>query len=578
MEMIRWKKPVTAALAGLFLFGIIGAGTELRAFAQMTDAAQAAGQEAETLPPPAPVILAEGAITSCTIGEDRQTVTITAQCGGDMTGTDGYIYLFEMAPYEDELDGRADYLAWAEPGTQVWTTPLNRGTLQDKLYSRFAAAVYDGTRYIRITDPYYITNPEQVAKNTKPYQNALSKKGLNMEIGMLSDAFELGVNHTAVNIAFQQILGSGIDYTYDGKTYHFNKDVIAEYDRVINALSSKSITITAIILNRWNENTPDLVYPGTRKAADANYYLFNVATPQGFEQTRAIIAFLAERYDGSNPNYGKITHWVIGNEINNQIWNYTGPWDLDSYVRAYQKAFRVFYTAIKSVSAGDRVYFSLDYNWNNEIDGQLRYGGKNIVDTFNGLANRWGQIDWGLAYHPYPCPMIDPNFWDDDQTGLITEDYMSPVINFKNLHVLTDYFTQPQLLSPTGEVRSIILTEEGFTGINQQGEDISRLQAAAFAYSYYLVDSNPHIDAYILSRQVDAPSEVQMGLGFGLWTCKMDQPDQIVSAQRRLIWQVFRNIDQKKYTLENTEFAKSIIGIQKWSDVVPGFRWRSMEK
>ena len=175
--------------------------------------------------------------------------------------------------------------------------------------------------------------------------------------------------------------------------------------------------------------------------------------------------------------------------------------------------------------------------------------------------------------------MTDPNFWDDDKTGLVTNDVNSPVVNFKNINVLTDYFAGVQLRAPSGDVRHIILTEQGFTAMNQAGQDIQELQAAAFAYSYYLVDSNPYIEAYILSRQVDAPSEVNTNkLAFGLWSCDMSQPNKIVSVQRRKIWQVFRDIDKKKDTLEATEFAKSIIGINKWSDIVPNFKWRAQEK
>ena len=394
---------------------------------------------------------------------------------------------------------------------------------------------------------------------------------------MLADAFDLGVKHVGTNIAFHQILGQGIDYQYDGKTYHFDKRVIEDYDRTISALSGKGMTVTAIILNGWNDATPDLIYPGTKKSSKAFYYLFNAATEAGFEQTKAIASFLAERYNGSNPNQGKISNWIIGNEINNQQWNYTGAWDLNSYVQAYQDAFRVFYTAIKSTSANDRVYFSLDYNWNAEIDNKFKYGGKNIMDTFNSIANAQGQMDWGLAYHPYPAPMTEPEFWDDAQTGWISNDFNSPVINFANLNVLTDYMSQAAFRSPTGDVRHIILTEEGFTAKSPTRGDIPQIQAAAFAYSYYLVDSNPYIDAYILSRQVDAPLEVRSGLAFGLWECDMNQGDTIVATKRRKIWQVFRDIDKKKYTLEATEFAKPIIGVNKWSDLIPNFRWRSME-
>ena len=138
--------------------------------------------------------------------------------------------------------------------------------------------------------------------------------------------------------------------------------------------------------------------------------------------------------------------------------------------------------------------FSLDYNWMNEIDGKLKYGGKEIVDSFNSIANVQGQMDWGLAYHPYPCPMIEPEFWDDPKaTGLFTNDFNSPVINFSNLNVLTDYFNQEALKAPSGNVRHIILTEQGFTSYSPTRGDIPEIQAAAYAYSYYLVDSNPYM-------------------------------------------------------------------------------------
>ena len=521
----------------------------------------------------------QAAIQSCLINSDKNNVTVKISNSANMEGTDGVLYLVELQPYQTNLDGRTDYAAKAAPGDNVtFTFPLNRNTPEDRLYSKFVVAVWDGTKYIEISKPHYITNPEMVAANTAAFNDPLTKKGLNIQLNMLGDAFELGVKHVATNISFHQILGEGIDYQYDGKTYHFDKNIIAGYDETISALSGKGMTVTAIILNGWNDATPNLLYPGTKKSSTAFYYMFNAATPEGVDQTRAIASFLADRYSGSNPNHGKISNWIVGNEINNQQWNYVGPRDITSYVQAYQNAFRIFYTAIKSTSANDRVYYSLDYNWNNEINNKTKYGGKAIVDTFNSIANEQGQMDWGLSYHPYPCPMTEPEFWDDDNTGLITNDFNSPVINFKNLTILTDYMAQEALKSPTGHVRHIILTEQGFTATSQSRGNIPQVQAAAYAYSYYMVDSNPYIDAYILSRQVDAPSEVRSGLSFGLWECYMDRGDDIVATKRRKIWQVFRDIDKKKYTLETTEFAKSIIGIEKWSDVVPNFRWRSLEK
>ncbi len=575
-NMNRKKMAGSLLLAAVLLCGVSLKGGTALAQTSGTQASETQTDETQA-EQEAPKVT--GQIYSCKITEDKQNVEIRFSTEGDITGTDGKVYVFEQKPYEEELGDRKDYIASSQVGrSDSKSVSLYLGTEKDRLYSKFILAVYDGTAFWPVSEPHYITNPEIVAKNTAEFKDPLTKKGLNIEIDMLEDAFNLGVKHVTTNIAFSQIMGSGIKYTYDGKVYNFNKEAMDAYDKTISALSGKGMTVTVIILNDWNRNTPDLIYPGTKKTAKANYYMFNAATENGFEQTKAIASFLAEHYSGNNPNYGKVSNWIIGNEINNQQWNYMGPMDLTNYVKAYQKAFRVFYTAIKSTNANDRVYFSLDYNWMNEMDGELKYGGKQIVDSFNSIANTQGQMDWGLAYHPYPCPMTEPEFWDDPKTtGLFKNDFTSPVINFANLNVLTDYFNQETLKAPSGHVRHIILTEQGFTSYSPTRGNIPDRQAAAYAYSYYLVDSNPYIDAYTVSRQVDAPSEAKAGLKFGLWECDMTKPDRIVATKRKKIWQVFRDIDKKDRTLEATEFAKPIIGIEKWSDVIPDFKWKNLE-
>lgn len=565
---------------GKCMLGMIGAVC-LLAFGTVNVLAEpeTAAAAAETLQEPA----VKANISSCAITSDKQYVEINGSYEGEMTGTDGNFYLFELHPYETGIGERTDYFQKIEHGAGLTARlPLNWSSSSDRPYNRFVVAVWntENQSYTAVSDAHYITNPELLAPDQKEFPYSQTKKGLRIQIDMLADAMDLGVKHAGTDILFQQILGTGIDYVYDGKTYHFSKAVMEEYDRTISAMSAKSINITAVILNGWSDAAPQLHYPGTQQNSDAYHYMFNVATREGYEQTRAIAAFLAERYNGSNPDHGRVVNWVIGNEVNNQKqWNYMGAMDMESYVAEYQKAVRVFYTAIKTATANDRVYISLDFHWNNpnEIDNQLKYAGKGVIDVFNDLTRRQGQFDWGLAYHPYPYPMIEPEFWDDAQTGLVTESSDSPIINFANLHVLTDYLTQDSMRNADGQVRHIILTEQGFSARSNTRGDVPYIQAAAFAYSYYLVDSNPYIDAYLLSRQVDAPSEAAQGISFGLWTCDMNQPNLIVAAQRRKIWQVFKHIDNPNSTLENSEFAKEIIGIEKWSDVIPNFKWSRQE-
>lgn len=553
--------------------------------AEMTIAPlETAAASEETAESAVPVPTEYAHITKCAI-ENGSQIAISGEVKGtwsDPAYYDNYLYLFELQPYQDDLEGRSDYCGWITKGDALsFTLPLNLGTAEDRLYSKFVVAVYDGEKYTQVSNTAYVTNPEAVAKHTDEYKTAQTKKGLLIENtdNMVSDAFELGINHVIVNIPFHHILGEGIQYEYDGKSYSFNKELMERYDNTIRKMSEKNMTVTAVILNGWNDNTPQLVYPGVTKQPENQvfYYGFNASTKEGYETIKAIASFLADRYSSLTSPYGKVSNWIIGNEINNQQWNYMGEMSLDRYIEEYERAFRVFYTAIRSTNKNDRLFFSTDYNWNHEANGTTKYNAKDVITQFAERTGASGPMDWGLAYHPYSIPLTEPEFWDDDQTGLITYDANSPVVNLKNLNVLTDYMQNANMRRADGQVRHIILSEQGFTSKSATRGENDDLQAAAIAYAYYIADSNPYIDAFIMSRQVDAPMETKDSLMFGLWHCDESKPNDIVPTMRKKSWSIYKYIDNKKSTLETTEFAKEILGIQKWSDVIPNFRWKSME-
>lgn len=512
---------------------------------------------------------------TCTV-ENRNSIVVkgTAEKKELQEGElkdDGYYYLFELQPYEKEIGTRTDYAAWSDKKKEtVFTLDFSGQPSDKRLYSRYVAAVRTGDTYREISAPIYVTNPGDVAAYREEYPEAMSKKGLLIELDMLGDALDLGVKHTTINIPYHHLMGGTLKYTYDGETYYFNKDLIESYDKMIGAFSAKGIVVTAILLNGWNDSFPELHEQGAAKNNDAFYYGFNVSTEQGYKTTKALMSFMAERYSGAHDLYGRVSNWIIGNEINNnKNWNYVGPMDLASYTKLYEKVFRVAYTAIKGQNKNARVFFSTDYEWKKE-NTNLQYAAKDFIDLFNSGIRSEGNIEWGLAYHPYPYPMVEPEFWDDDQTGMVNDTFDSPVVNFKNLNVLTDYFQRPELLAADGTVRHIILSEEGFTSDSISRGKVYDIQAAAFAYAYYLVDSNPYIDAFILNRQVDSIGEVNTSCSFGLWTVDMDRPDKVIAVMPKNIHQVFKYIDTKK-SLKYTEFAKSIIGISNWSEVIPGF-------
>ncbi len=529
-------------------------------------------------------------LKTCTV-ENRNTVVITGTAEKDVPqetvpetledGTvvppetevpdDGYYYLFEMQPYETGIGSRTDYAAWCDKTEKLkFSLPFSGGDSDPRLYSRFVVALKIGDTYQAISAPIYVTNPGDVASFTEEYPEAMSKKGLLIELDMLGDAMELGVKHTTINIPYHHIIGGNLKYRYNGKDYYFNEELIASYDKMISSFSNKGIIVTAILLNGWNDAHPELHEAGLAKSSSAFYYGFNVSTPEGYETTRALFSFMAERYSGADYKHGRVSNWIVGNEVNNnKNWNYVGPMDLASYTKLYEKNFRVAYTAIKSRSKNARVFFSTDYEWKKQ-NTNLQYAAKDFIDLFNAGISAEGNIEWGLAYHPYPYPMTEPEFWDDDQTGMVNETFESPVVNFKNLHVLTDYFQQAHMRTAGGQVRHIILSEEGFTSDSISRGKVYDIQAAAFAYAYYLVDNNPYIDAFILNRQVDAITEVETSCAFGLWTVDMSRPDKVIAVMPKNIYQVFKHIDTRK-SLRYSEFAKSIVGISDWSEVIPGF-------
>ena len=510
-----------------------------------------------------------GKVRDVGINQEKDKISVTVDSSGDSSGTDGSVYIFEIKPYQNDLSGRTDYLAKGSIGVnQKFSFPLHAGPGELRLYSAFVPAVKVGGRYEMIANRRYIENPEIVAENQDPALNP-GKKGLRVDPNILDDALSLNIKHAGVDIPTQRFFGNGIDYTYESKTYKINKELIDQLDAEVKRLSDSGVAVTAILLNAWNQTVPELNPLGVTELPkeQAVYYGFNVESEAGFRAVKAMASFLAKRYNGKN-GHGKITNWVVGNEINNQYWNYMGDFDVSAYTSKFQRAFRVFYTAMKSVSANDNIMFSIDHYWNMlpEAAPVGKYKGKDILLAFHNYEEAEGYMDYGLALHPYPYPIYSPNFWDDDKTGRVNDTVDSPIVNFKNLHVITDFMSMDSMKNRKGEVRKIFLTEEGFSSI-AKGVDKSTEQAAAVAYSYFIVDNNPYISAYLMSRQEDNEDETKHGLSFGL--------SSIVDHQLvpKPAHEVFKWIDNPSATEGIADFARAVIGIDSWDQLIPNFRF-----
>ena len=500
-------------------------------------------------------------ITSCKIDTETGKVKVVMEADGLPQSDDKYYYLLDMNTYDRSLPEGSEYITrtYKEDVIEL-TATLNQNSASSRLFKKFVVAVKLDGAYVPVTKPSYITNPEAIARYGSVYQTPGSKKGLLVDPNKIrgNELDDLGVKQAAYNIPVSRILGpstsphyASIHYTYNGNTYTFNGAVIAEYDLVFGTLTSKGITNTAIILNDCLYSNQQLTHPNSRGGSTAPYCMFNGEEQSGVEYMAAIGTFLANRY--SDNTHGRISNWIISNEINaRKEWNYMAHTDIETYVAAYERAFRVFYTAIKSVSSSARVYMPIDQQWDRNIKNNPNYDGRDVIDVFNRLVTEKGNIDWGLSQHPYNVPLTEPRTWKASR--YVEHNAGTSMITMANIEVLVNYMNQDYLLTDSGEVRSILLSEQGYTS---QGGEAN--QAAAFAYAYYKCEHYKDIDGFLLNRQTDAPEEVAQGLSFGL--------NHVGGGARKQIYNVFKYIDTPQHA-EYTNFAKDLIGITDWSQIM----------
>ncbi len=485
-------------------------------------------------------------IESCQI-VDSSKIELIVKSEGIPKSDDKYYYLFEEATYEDGISETR------EPITRIYKSDdtsfkidLKKGTAESRLFSKFQVAVKLNDQYVGVSHAKYISNPGACAGYSFGGVPHRSIKGILPDPLRIGDLQDLGCQYATYNIPLSHILVSsgGIPYTYGGVTYHFNSQIMTNYDTLFTRLNHMGIDVAAIILNNASTSAfPEITHPSARSGSTAPYYMFNAADESGVKALAAIGSFLANRYSGSG--HGNVSMWIIANEVNaRKEYNYMSHVDVGTYTAAYTRAFRVFYNAIKGENAQAKVYIPLDQRWTYNTDKTGDYDAKDVLDLFASSIREYGNIDWGLASHPYSFPNGNTAFWNSSK--YVTHSVSTPCITMENIEVLTNYMTQESMRDTSGNVRSIILSEVGYSSTSGEA-----LQAAAFAYAYVKMEKNGYIDALMLSRQTDAGDEIAaLGLALGL---------QTTGGQHKQIYDVFKYIDTDRRN-DVISFAYDVVG------------------
>lgn len=488
-------------------------------------------------------------ITSCKLNSSGSKLTVKAKVKKKTSAMGKKLYLLNLNAYNSESGKKS-----ATPLTSVKT---KKGTITFKvkykssmLYQKFVVAYKTGGKYQVVSDARYITNPEILASYKGKGPTTTSKKGLQVE--ELSDSLEIGTQHAVVNWTLNSLLNNNAinktTFQYKGKTYYLDADQLQRNDELVQAYNAAGVRVTVILLlpkDAASTGTTSMQYGGY---AYTKFSSFKTSSKTACNTFEAVMTYLASRY-GTKENL--VSGWILGNEVNSAcIWNYGGNKSLSSYMTNYARAFRICYNAVKSVSKYSKVYISLDNNWNRDIDGSSNryFSSKAVLDKFYAKLKEQGKISFQIAYHAYPQGMSDPIFWDDSWA---TNSVNAKIINFKNLKVLTNYAKKN-----FGKNCTIMLSEQSFN--SSRGEIV---QAAAYAYAYYLSETNSMIESFIYGREFDHPDETKDGYNWGLcdnWHSK------------RLIWSVFQYIDTKD-SFKFTDPLVKYTNLKKWTKI-SGFK------
>ncbi len=484
--------------------------------------------------------------------------------------TGGVLRILELQPYETSATASTAVVARVTQQASFAVSVPRFDGVRDRLYSSFFAIREGGGELFPMGTNRFVEELHGVSLNPEPFPKCASKKGL--QIQMMDDALALGVKHAAFNVN----LGSLIDlkgqqnsapWSMDGQDYFFNRSYLDWLDRQVKMIS-ESGGVASLILLYYKSSQPELnkimLHPQFDPKAPNGLTAFNTATPEGLRYFKACLEFLAARYSQTDHRYGRAANFIVGNEINSHwFWYNMGRVSMETLAEDYLRTVRVCNTAVRKFSASSRVYLSLEHHWNIRYPGgdeRQAFAGRKFLDYFNRRAQEQGDLEWHLAFHPYPENLGNPRTWND-KSATLSEN--TPRITFKNLEMLTQYLRRPELLY-RGQPRRAILSEQGFHTMD--GANGELWQAAAFAYAFYRAANLPGIDAFIYHRHVDHKAEG--GLRLGLWRRNETVPSASEPGAKKQIYEVFRHADLPDWE-KSFEFALPVLGIKSWEEIRP---------
>ena len=467
-------------------------------------------------------------------GDVIQGSDVVIAASGSEASEDGLYHLVASDANQTAPSG-VDVAQQPASAAANFTVPLAKGTDNSMLFKKFTVCVMSGGALKAVSNSMYITNPEACATYA-PARKDFGKKGvlpaLEKNIADLNQPADLGAKQVNLNIPLSVIGNSG---------------KLAGYDYSVRKYNALGMQVNVIILVD-GASPQQYISPYSYDGLGAhNYYGLNASTTDGVNALAQAASFLGSHYAGGAN--GQVDNFIIGNEVNAWwLWNYMNCGSNDVFMQEYTNAFRLFYNGIKSENATANVYCCIDHQWARS-EASYYISGKEFVTKFNNIIKSQGNVDWRLAVHPYNAPLYAPWAW---QTGKnVSHSQSTPYVTMANIDVLTDFMCTPDMLSPTGAVRTVKCSEVGYTSVD--GEN---LQAASLVYAYLVAENNKYIDGLVISREMDHIGDIAQGMVSGL--CNTD-------ASHKMGYDFYKNASDPNYISQ----ASAAAGVDLTSLITP---------
>lgn len=490
-------------------------------------------------------------------------IEIMGNCVGE-----GHFYLGEIPPYLDvtKLDRTPYKVELTEASFSIVLDRFieREGVLYDRLLSKWAIF-----QMADLTDQL-VSHARRHADEIWAYQHLspitlTSKKGLGglTANSFISDLSLLGISSATINVCITHFMHltprtGDVEYVYGGKSYYMDLGYLENsIDRtLLAATKERNMSVAAIILLEPASRCIDPQLGEILQHPDNDggvYTMPNMTTLEGLNCYAAALDFLAKRYCTTDNRYGRISHWIMHNEVDGaRDWTNMGIKPITVFTDTYVKSMRMCYNIVRQYDENAEVFASFSHSWA-EKSNPTWYTCKEMIDLLNVYSKVEGDFQWGLAYHSYAQDLTNPCTWNDPNA---TCSMNTQFVTFKNLEVLNKWALDKENKYKGIIKRSVWLSEAGVNSRGYSDEELQK-QAAGVAYAWKKVNALEGIDAWQWHNWFDHPGD---GACLGL----RKYLDESYNGEPKPAWYVY----QKANTHEEDEFFEQflpIIGISDWN-------------